>query len=250
DRDGPDGAWPRLRLVSAWADAGAAMDLPALRARFPRARFQPKGLLATEGIVSVPIGDHHPLAVTSHWLELERDDGAVVPLWSAEPGDEGCVVLTTGHGLWRYRLRDRIRVTGRLHATPTIRFLGRQDRTSDLRGEKLSEPFVAAVLDRLGSTGFALLAPEGAGYVLYAEHPVDPGALDRALSDNPHYRWCVSVGQLAPVRVVRVGPEAGGRYLRAVAAGGRRLGDVKATRLEPTGGWSEVLVAPGSAPDL
>lgn len=229
-------AWPRLRLLSAWADASAAPEVERLRARLPGVAFQAKGLLATEGIVSVPFGGAHPLALTSHYLELERDDGEVIPLWTARPGDEGCVVLTTGAGLWRYQLRDRIAVTARLRATPTIRFLGRQDRVSDLRGEKLAEPFVAAVLADL--PGFALLAPEGDRYVLYAEHAVDPGAIDARLCENPHYRWCRSVGQLGPLGWVRVGPDAGARYVAHKAASGQRWGDVKLPRLETVGGWA------------
>jgi hypothetical protein len=240
-RAGPEGAWPRLRLLSAWADAQAAAGLPALRARFPGVEFQPKGLLATEGIVSLPFQGAHPMAVTSHFLELERDDGAIVPLWTARPGEEGLVLLTTGAGLWRYRLGDRIAVTGLLRQTPTVRFLGRQGVVSDLHGEKLTEPFVAEVLARLGVTGFAMLAPEDGGYVLYAERPPLAERLEQALSENPHYRWCVSLGQLRPVVVRRVGEDAGVRYVRAKAAGGMREGDVKAAVLEKTGGWGGVL---------
>jgi hypothetical protein len=241
ERTGPEGAWPRLGLLSAWADAQAASGLPALRARFPGVPFQPKGLLATEGIVSLPFQDTHPLALTSHFLELERDDGQIVPLWTARPGEEGLVVLTTGAGLWRYKLGDRIAITGLLGKTPTVRFLGRQGVVSDLHGEKLSEPFVASILAKLGLTGFAMLAPEDGGYVLYAEHPPPQEALEQALSENPHYRWCVSLGQLRPVAVQKVGEDAGVRYVRAKAAGGMREGDVKAAVLEKTGGWDKVF---------
>ena len=47
--------WPRLVLVSCWADAAASDSAASLRRRLPHARLQPKGLLATEGVVSLPL---------------------------------------------------------------------------------------------------------------------------------------------------------------------------------------------------
>ncbi len=66
--------WPRLALVSCWADGASADALPALRRYVPHARVQPKGLLATEGVVSFPLlhGDesHEVAAVAGHFLEF------------------------------------------------------------------------------------------------------------------------------------------------------------------------------------
>lgn len=236
----PRELWPGLRLWSAWADGAAASAVDEVQRRLGPVRFQAKGLLATEGVVSIPFAGTHPIAVTSHYLELLSDDGALRPLAAARAGDEGRVVLTTGAGLWRYLLGDRVRVTGRLAATPTIRFLGR-DRTVDRRGEKLTEAFVDGVLAALGLRRFALLAPEERGYVLYTEDPADAERLETLLSANPHYRWCVALGQLAPARVVVVRAGAAERYVLAKEATGMRRGDVKPPRLEPTGGWDEAL---------
>lgn len=240
-RADPSRPWPHLRLVSAWGDGPAERLLPDLRARFPGVAVQPKGLLATEGVVSVPFAGTWPLAVTGHVLELALDDGAVIPAVAARPGMRGRVVLTTGAGLWRYDLGDEVLVTGLLSATPTIRLLGRAGRVVDTVGEKLTEPFVSACLATLGVEGFALLAPEAGGWVLYAERPPAAEALERALSGNPHYAWAVSLGQLRPVTVVAVPAGAGGRYARARAARGLRLGDVKPTVLESSGGWAGPL---------
>jgi len=59
------------------------------------------------------------------------------------------VIVTNGGGLWRYRLGDSVECTGHLVATPTLRYLGRAGQVSDLRGEKLCEPFVAEALRSL-----------------------------------------------------------------------------------------------------
>lgn len=249
ERVGPRGAWPRLGLLSMWTDAAAAADVPAVRAFFPNVPVQPKGLLATEGIVSLPFGAQHPFAVTSHLVEVLRDDGVAVGVDALREGDEGAVLLTTGAGLWRYRLGDRIRVVGRVGRTPSIRFLGRQDRVSDLRGEKLNEAFVGHVLATLGvGDRFAMLAPEAVGdgyrYVLYVEGAGPPGggdALEAGLRANPHYAWCREIGQLAPAAVVVVGPDAQQVYTAACQAAGQRLGDIKPTSLSPRTGWGVIL---------
>ena len=46
--------WPRLRVVSCWDQGRARAEADTIRRWFPRARVQGKGLLATEGVVSVP----------------------------------------------------------------------------------------------------------------------------------------------------------------------------------------------------
>ena len=47
--------WPDLALVSAWADGASSSGAADLKRIFSSAVFQPKGLLATEGIVTIPL---------------------------------------------------------------------------------------------------------------------------------------------------------------------------------------------------
>jgi hypothetical protein len=137
--------------------------------------------------------------------------------------------------------------------------VGRSDRVSDRFGEKLSDGFVTKVLADLFANGpaprFAMLAPEatarGVAYTLLVE-PSAPlpaelaRALECALRRNPHYAWCVDLGQLKPARVVAVGPHADRAYLEMCVAHGQRLGDVKPVSLHTDGGWESALRATGS----
>src|SRR4030095_13827461 len=50
----PERLWPSLRLISCWGDAAAEIPLEQLRSRFPNVLVQPKGLISTEGFVSLP----------------------------------------------------------------------------------------------------------------------------------------------------------------------------------------------------
>ena len=55
DRPLAEALWPRLAVVSCWMDGAAADALPAPRRAVPHATVQAKGLLATEGVVSLPL---------------------------------------------------------------------------------------------------------------------------------------------------------------------------------------------------
>jgi hypothetical protein len=60
-----------LALVSAWDTADAAPWAQQLKACFPQAAFEGKGLWATEGVVTIPIDGQYPLAYRSHVYEFE-----------------------------------------------------------------------------------------------------------------------------------------------------------------------------------
>ena len=57
--------WPRLALISCWADAGAAPLARELGELFPGVEIQPKGLLATEAAVSFPLLGYPGAALAS-----------------------------------------------------------------------------------------------------------------------------------------------------------------------------------------
>jgi hypothetical protein len=245
----PAAIWPRLLLVSCWADAHATGAAEQLKRRLPGVDLQPKGLLATEGCVTLPFSGGHPIAVCSHFFEFIDEHGAVHPVDDLRPGTTYEVVLTTGGGLWRYRLGDRVLVTGVIERTPTLRFVARNGNVSDRCGEKLAEAFVAGVLRALcPAAPFAMLAPErerGGGwrYVLYLEQrdaePVGPAIrqLDTALSENPHYALCRRLGQLGAPRIVRVDASAYRRFTAAERSRGLRLGDIKPVALSQRTDW-------------
>jgi hypothetical protein len=158
--------WPRLRLISCWGDANAARCVPRLKALFPQVAVQPKGLIATEGFVSMPLfaAPDPVLAIRSHFFEfipLAVEEGfppgeareaqgrpRPVTLDRLEAGRSYSVVLTTGGGLCRYRLQDVVEVTGWHRSCPTLRFLGKEPQVSDRFGEKLEESHVMVALDR------------------------------------------------------------------------------------------------------
>ena len=241
--------WPQLDLISCWTDSTAARPLERMRRRFPNIAVQGKGLLATEGVVSIPLLDAPApvAAVTSHFLEF-LDGPRAYLVHELEVGKHYEVVLTTGGGLYRYRLNDLVRVEGYLHETPLLRFAGRTDGVIDLAGEKLSPAFVEQALASAGRAlgtplGFAMLAPaagEPAGYVLYSDLPHHACGLatqlDAELRQSHHYNLCRTLGQLAPVRAV-ANERAERIYLEVCTARGQLAGAIKPRSLAPDLGW-------------
>lgn len=245
--------WPALRLISCWGDASAAGSLGDIRSSFPGVTIQPKGLVATEAIATLPFENLRPLAVRSHFFEFLDEDGTAHPGWSLRQGESYSIVVTTGGGLYRYRLRDRVEVTGYFRDTPCLRFLGKEDNVSDHCGEKLDETFVAnclkRVLERLRlAPQFAMLAldlpAQSPGYTLYIQctgirQEELAGQLDVELCRNPHYELCVRLGQLRGVRVQLVAKRAYEIYSDSLIERGMRLGDIKPTPLSRFCDWSQ-----------
>ncbi len=244
--------WPRLALVSAWADGHAAGPARDLRALVPQASFQAKGLLATEGVVTIPLWGHDggAPALTSHVIEfVPASGGRPVFAHQVETGERYGVALTTGGGLYRYRLGDTVEAVGRVAASPLLRFVGREGPVSDRVGEKLHEGHVTRALAEVGLGGFALVAPDGDAspcrYVLFTDSAAPDAQLaevarqlDAALGENVHYALARRLGQLGPVAAFRVRGDGQAAYLAGCVALGQRLGDVKPTALHRDGGWA------------
>jgi hypothetical protein len=250
--------WPQLALISCWTAGPSRPFVARLQSMFPRVRIQPKGLLATEGVVSIPIeGLGAPVAaVRSHFLEFVDDSGTARMMHQLDEAVEYSVLLTTGGGLWRYRLGDRVRCTGFEEATPLLEFIGRDDTVSDICGEKLNEVFVANALERCcageASPAFRMLAPttttgDKPRYVLFVDTSGENSLaqrLDSALFANPHYAYARRLGQLAPIEL-RTVSNAAELYTRHLAELGVRAGAVKPKALDGSTDWYEVFAATG-----
>jgi len=175
-----------------------------------------------------------------------------------QQGRDYHVLLSTGNGFRRYRLGDRVRVSGFIHATPCLDFIGRDSSVSDVVGEKLhvaeAERALAECEREMGlSLAFALLAPEREGrqwrYVLHCEG-LETGApvasetlavrLDETLSDNFHYRHARNLGQLGPL-VVHCIRDGVVKYRDRVTVKGARIGQVKLGLLHSETDWRAAL---------
>jgi hypothetical protein len=246
--------WPQLRLISCWDQAASRAAARELAACFPGVTLQGKGLLATEGIVSIPmIGTPMPvLAVESGFYEFVAADGSVYPASDLVIGAEYQILLTNDSGLYRYAIGDRVRVHEPVGGAPTLEFLGRSALVSDLCGEKLTEDFVLRAL-RETDLDFCVLAADVNRYVLLLDDRETSSdaakaccrRIDSALERNPQYAYARRMQQLGPVSPVFCrGPIDG--FLADALRQGRRLGDVKAPALFTGSDWRRIFNAVSS----
>jgi hypothetical protein len=254
--------WPRLALISCWADAGSTPYAGQLASAFPHVEVQPKGLLATEGCVTFPLlGKPAPaLALRSHFFEFQLAHADETCLaHELETGARYNVILTTGGGLYRYQLRDQVDVVGYESQCPLMRFVGKADLVSDMVGEKLSEEFVGKMLSewlaqRSQRAAFAMLVPvaqPAPRYRLYLQltsgtESALAGELDVMLRDNPHYDYARRLGQLGAAEVAIIDPTlppAWGVYESAMLRRGMRAGNVKPTSLDRSPDWPALFDA-------
>jgi hypothetical protein len=259
--------WPDFALVSAWADGASGSGAADLKRIFPTAVFQPKGLLATEGIVTIPLWPERtarePLKVpayTSHFYEFlpegESDGARALTLEELEPGCRYTVILTTAGGLYRYLLNDLVQVSGRWMGLPTLDFLARVS-CCDLVGEKLSEVFCRSVLERLFPDGqkpdLVFFAPlksgESWGYGLFLQKQgLEPktavglaGRAEMLLRENYHYGLARSLGQLLPLRLFQIRRGGWADFDRRLAGEGIKLGNIKSPTLDRRQNWDLFL---------
>ncbi len=256
--------WPNLIFVSLWRDAYASHPAQQFATLFPDTHFQGKGVLATEGVVSIPChavskqgGAGCLPAFTSHFLEFMAEDGETYCLWELQAGKQYEVILTTGGGFYRYAIGDLVSVEGFYEGLPLLKFIGRKGRTSDLVGEKLEECFVTHTLEQALAAypiafSFLLIAPEiedqTRGYVVFIESSEDEErllqltqTLDRLFMRNVQYEVAIRLGQLIPLRLVKINRNGAAKYLQRCLANGQKLGDIKPLSFDTRTGWQDIF---------
>ena len=234
--------WPKLRLVSCWGDASSEPYFRELARQCPQAVFQRKGLLATEGVVTVPDsqGDAR-LCLNSGFYEFLDRGGNSLLAEELRAGDSYQLVITTAGGLYRYSTGDQVECTEEAdnEQAPALRFLGRAGVSSDLVGEKLTDSFVSQCLSAVTGFGMLVPAPRQATrptYLLLLGDEVtdDAGAIaervEQLLKENPHYAYARRIGQLGALEVRHVSSPLE-RYMSWAQRCNTRLGDIKPSSL-------------------
>lgn len=250
--------WPQLSLCSCWSHASSAGFLPRLKERLGDVDIQGKGLISTEGIVSVPIrSDLDPVAaITSHFLEgRDTQTADIVPLQAWKINRQYEVILTTGGGLYRYSTGDIVQVSGFFHGTPCLKFMGRGNRFSDMVGEKLSEYQVVEMIQRLRRTmhlenlKVLIYADSHAGTAFYCALvdgeniwsetiPSMEYLMDSEIRKNPYYDQARNLGQLGAIKVRLLNPGQYEAIMRQIQLGkGISDGDFKNPVLLSSSAW-------------
>ena len=262
--------WEKLSLVSCWADSDSYEIFIKLKEKLNpnkknmNLKFQGKGLMSTECIVSFPlenVENGSVVAYNSFFYEFiqvsddELENRSPKLLDELELGERYCVVVTTNAGLYRYNTNDIVEVTGFYHKIPIVKFVGRINNFSDIVGEKLKNSFVEKqVLTTLEENNikgeFLLFAPvkNEMGeifYTLFLEIKKDgrkfnwkqiENEMNSSLCKAFHYEYAYKLGQLRKVRVFLIEKE-GLKTYTAEKSKKQKIGDIKYRLLDKNFGW-------------
>jgi hypothetical protein len=258
--------WPRLYLISCWTE-GPSRDAAARLTTYMKGiSVQGKGLLATEGIFTIPLGELKGFvpAFRSHYFEFKScgSEREILGLHELEEGKEYELIITTGGGLYRYQMKDRIRVNDFWHNLPLLSFLGRSS-TSDICGEKISTreadllvEHILTILPKIEGCDFLLSAVQLQDrkpfYVLFcfsgdrSQRDLKNLFFDNSfevaenfLQKNFHYHYARHLGQLDPVEILFI-PRNRDEYIQSLLMElGRNPGNRKpgVLNLYPELGW-------------
>lgn len=233
--------WPKLKLISCWQDGAARADAGKLEVLFPNAKVQGKGLLATEGAMTLPWSQSSGCVPLIQDLFFEFEDevtGQVYPLWDLREGMTYQILFSAPNGFLRYRIGDRVKVGQLYEQTPTLEFVGRTEDISDLVGEKLSTAFVNSILEpHMAAIGFALLVPSQQGRQSHYELlictdlslPLKQNLARKVEEDlltQHHYAVARRMGQLGAVSVRHI-PDLRDRYYKSCLDHGISYGQIK-----------------------
>ena len=262
--------WEKLSLVSCWADSDSYEIFIKLKEKLnfdkknTHLKFQGKGLMSTDCIVSFPlenVENGSVAAYNSFFYEFIQVSGDKLEnrspklLDELELGERYCVVVTTNAGLYRYNTNDIVEVTGFYHKIPIVKFVGRINNFSDIVGEKLKNSFVEKqVLTTLEENNvkseFLLFAPvknetEGIFYTLFLEIKKDgrkfnwkqiENEINSSLCKAFHYEYAYKLGQLGKVRVFLIEKD-GLKTYTAEKSKKQKIGDIKYRLLDKNFGW-------------
>ena len=262
--------WEKLSLVSCWADSDSYEIFIKLKEKLNfdkknmNLKFQGKGLMSTECIVSFPLENLKNGSSTAYnsffyeFIQVSDDkleNRSPKLLDELELGERYCVVVTTNAGLYRYNTNDIVEVTGFYHKIPIVKFVGRINNFSDIVGEKLKNSFVEKqVLTTLEENNikgkFLLFAPvkNETGeifYTLFLEIKKDgrkfnwkqiENEINSSLCKAFHYEYAYKLGQLRKVRVFLI-EKNGLKTYTAEKSKKQKIGDIKYRLLDKNFGW-------------
>ncbi len=238
--------WPNLKFISCWADGTSSVFIEQIQNIFPKAYIQPKGLIATEGIMTIPLENpkgNFPL-INHNFYEFISHTGEILPLWKIKEGMIYKILLSNKSGLLRYEIGDFVKVRSIINNMPDLYFSNR-DNVVDITGEKLNEMAIQSILKKATSQGeTSFIFPVITGCSVHYEcisdsqNPHLEEDLEMELSNLLHYQESRRNGQLLKIKTYRV-KSVINIYNNYFLKKGMVLGDIKFNCLLKEFNWSK-----------
>lgn len=178
--------WPRIGGVICWTAGSCRSSLQHLRTQLPvgtpviELGYHSS---ASFGAINVDtrtnaclLSFHRNFYEFAERAPWEAGFGQLKLLDELVVGQEYYVLVTTRSGLYRLQTDQIVRVTGKVHNTPTFEFVQNGSSSTNINGERLSESHVISAVEKLnaehgcGISQFLMICdPEEKRYKLYVE---------------------------------------------------------------------------------
>lgn len=205
--------WPNLQMISAWSSGESKNSAEELKKAFPDVWFQGKGLMATEGPMTIPwIQSKGMLPLLNHtYFEFMNASHDRLLLHQLKEGEEYEILPRFPNMESHYEIGDKVICTGHYQKTPMLDFLGRKGDSSDLVGEKLSGNVLRELFNN-DFLDFAVIAnkeEKNFHYTIIAEpkhsnSKPDALAIESKLQSIHHYKLARDLNQLKPSKLIYV----------------------------------------------
>lgn len=229
----PKDVWEDLELVCCWLGGPTRSYVNRLKEYYGDVSLRDIGLISSEAKMSIPAEDNTPggvLDVTSTYYEfipeeeMDTPNPTVLETHELEQGRNYFIIVTTTSGLYRYNIRDVVRVIGTWENTPVVEFLHKGNRVANFFGEKISESQVAAAVAKAAADleidlgDYSVVAPADVERPHYTVG-VESSALETSMSarrdfaasfdaclgaENYLYERKIEDGLLGPCEVITV----------------------------------------------
>ena len=147
----PGDYWPSLRLVLFWLSSSVGQYIKDIKHLLPATtHFFDIGYGASEGKFNIPDKPDlaaGPLSLYTAFYEFIPEKGGT-PLMAHELTDRQSyeLIITTWSGLYRYNLKDMVKVDGFTGQTPNIVFQSKSGELLNNTGERLPASFVSEII--------------------------------------------------------------------------------------------------------
>ena len=232
--------------ASFWLGGSVGVYVDSVRPLLPEGiRYVDVGYGASETKINIPMKPNTPagaLAVFSSFFEfIPEEGGAPLLAHELEDGKNYELILTTNAGLYRYRLKDLVRVDGFTGTTPNIYFLTKLADVANIAQEKIpGSMLIEAIRDTAAEAGnpcrMAQVYPnsDAASYVICMEAekmPEDMAAFEKTMDEGLRSRltqYDTYRGKLLnPCRIVLMKKEWADDQMKKYAKGNATAAQVK-----------------------
>jgi hypothetical protein len=204
----PKDYWPSIELMAFWLSASVGNYITAAKPIMPETtKYMDMGYGASEGKFNIPFEPDNSagsLSIMTAFYEFIPVEGGM-PILAHQLEDQKCyeLVITTWSGLYRYNMKDVIKVEGFTGKTPNIEFQYKSYETLNCVNEKIPAILVDKAIRKIAKPmGIDLLQIQifpdenERNYICYLEPIFEISDFDATRIEKELHKYLVETNEL------------------------------------------------------